>query len=351
MPPRAYALSRDGELRPRPTGGPRLLTALLLLSLPTTLAAQARVQFEGQVVDASSGQVIPNAIVRLGDHGTVLTSEQGRFRFDGVEPGEYTVLVEALGYAGIEISVSVVTDLSVSLPLEPAPLPLDSIVVEVGTIDFDGRVRDPRLDANLHDAHVRSDQGHDQWTNWHGRFDLDDVFERVPLRVIITGFGYLPLDTTFIPDHEERYAFNLMPDPLGQRMIEIQTQRLADRARAGRRYRPFRLQPELGREEMARFMSRGSLQNLLERTYPISVLRRVSCFLIDERPTYSRTERTHVLQTTLPQQLERIELLEFPGQRGALMLRVYTRRFFQELIATNRSLRTPVMVNFTRTCQ
>jgi hypothetical protein len=310
------------------------------------------IEFRGQVVDATSGLPVSNALVSLVGQRAVLTSEQGRFRFEVVEPGDYTLVVEAFGYSRQELLVSLSSDVDMSLLVEPAPLPLDTIAVELETLDFDGRVRDPRLDAQVYDAHVRSDQGHDERTNYVGRFDLDDVFVDIPLRILVNGFGYLPLDTTFVPDDRERYVFDLLPDPIGQRMIEVQTLRLSDRTRSGRRYRPHRwLRSEVSREEMAEAVSDGTLQTVLEATYPFHVLRRVSCFLLDERPTNSRAERTMVLQGTLVQELERIELLEFPGQHGALMLRVYTRRFFQELVATNRELRTPLMDSVTRTCR
>ena len=306
---------------------------------------------EGVVVDAETGVGIENAIVELGDRGTILSAEAGRFRFTGVPTGTYSVTVDAFGYALLEVEVSVVESMTLTLALQPAPLRMDSILVELSTVDFDGRARDSVLDANLYDARVRSNQGHDERTSWHGRFDLDDVFEQVPLRIVISSLGYMPLDSTFVPDHEARYDFNLTPDPVAGRIIGIQIQRLVDRTESGRRYRPYRYGASMNRQDMARFMSQGSLQTMLEATYPRHVLRRVTCFLLDEQATYSRAERTHVLETTLPQELERLEFLEFPGQRGALMLRVYTRRFIQRLMATGQDLRRPVMITAARTCR
>lgn len=343
---------RDAWVHRSSWAGPAAVMTLILGALPPTLLAQDGIEFRGQIVDATSGFPVSNALVSLIGHGAVLTSEQGRFRFVVDEPGDYTLVVEALGYSRLELPVSLSSDVDLSLPVEPAPLLLDTIVVELETLDFDGRVRDPRLEARVYDAHVRSDQGHDEWTSLTGRFNLDDVYENVPLRMMVNGFGYMPLDTTFIPDDRERYVFDLLPDPVGQRMIEVQTLRLSERTRSGRWYRPHRsLRSEVSREDMARSVSDGSLQTVLEATYPLHVLRRVSCFLIDERPTNSRAERTAVLQGTLVQELERIELLEFPGQNGALMFCVYRRRFFQELVATNRELRTPLLITFTRTCR
>ena len=324
------------------------LTAVLVFAtgLPLPVAAQISVVVEGRVYDAISSRDIQNAIVTLEGHGATLSSVRGTFRFPDVRPGDYMLRVAAFGYADLAESLAVISDTIVAVPLDAAPLPLDPIIVELGTLDFDGRVRDPVRDSNLLAAQVLSNQGHEEWTNEHGRFDLDDVFEGVPLRIVIRAFGYLPLDTTFVPDDEERYAFDLVHDPLVERMIEVQVERLEDRA--GDLLYQFR--PALGRDDLSRYTGFGTLRTVLEAKYPAHILRMVACVIFDEQQIRTPEERRFVLETAIPEELERIEFLEFPGPERALMLRVYTRAFFQEMIATNRQLRTPIMHTHTRVC-
>ncbi len=198
------------------------------------------------------------------------------------------------------------------------------------------------------DAQIRTDQGHEEWTKWHGRFDLDDVYGDIPIRLGIRAFGYLPLDTTFVPDDDERYEFELVPDPLAERMIEVQAQRLEERAGD----LLYENRPPLMRDDMARYTGSGTLRTMLEMKYP-SILRRVGvgCFIFDEQPIRTRDERIWALEHTLPEELERVEILEFPGPARRFMLRVYSRAFFQELITRSPSLRNPIMQPFTGSCR
>ena len=149
-----------------------LVILMFATGIPMPVLAQVDVVVEGRVYDARSGAGIQNAVVTLEGHGSTLSAEPGTFRFGGVEPGDYVLRVQGFGYVDFTTAVSVVRYAMVSVPLEAAPLALDSIVVEARTLDFDGRVRDPTLDYFLFDAQVFSDQGHEEWTNEHGRVDL-----------------------------------------------------------------------------------------------------------------------------------------------------------------------------------
>jgi hypothetical protein len=329
-------------------GLPRTTSLMILafaISVPMPALAQVDVVVEGRVYDARSGSGIQNAVVTLEGHGSTLSNAQGTFRFRGVEPGDYALRVEGFGYLPFTTSVSVVTYSIVSVPLEAAPLALDSIVVEARTLDFDGRVRDPTLDYFLLDAEVLSDQGHDERTNSSGRFDLDDVFEGAPLHVVIRAFGYLPLDTTFVPDDEERYEFDLVTDPLATIMITLQTRRLEDRA--GELL--YQNRPALNRAELTPYAGFGTLQSIMELKYPTPILRGVTCVVLDEQWIRTNWRRREVLQNTVPEELERIELLEFPGPRRSFQLRIYTRVFFEELVARNQPLGKAVMAG--RVCR
>ena len=78
----------------------------------------------GQVIDADTGDPIPGANVTLIEYNqTVTTDVNGTFTFN-VEPGTYTLFVEAEGYFNTTVSVSVGENetVIVQIPLEPKPV-------------------------------------------------------------------------------------------------------------------------------------------------------------------------------------------------------------------------------------
>lgn len=320
------------------------LALLLLVGAASPVAGQTPITLLGRVYASDSGAGIQNAIVTVDGYGSTLTAASGGFRFDGVEPGEYRLEVSAFGYADATLTLSVEANLTVDVPLVPAPLALDSLRVDLETLDFDGRAVDLETGAIVMGADVETNQGHREVTDAHGHFDLDDVYEGVPLGLAIRAFGYLPLDATFVPDDEGRRVFDLTEDPVMARMIEVQVERLEARA-GGRRTSYPR---SMNRDDLARFANNWTLLDMLEADYPLRVLRRVACVLIDERqidtlgPMRAELRRSYLL-TTYPDEVERIEFLEFPGRGRPLQLRIYTRSFMQELVATNRPLVEPLM--------
>jgi len=313
---------------------------------PAPLAAQT-VTLEGRVFDAGSNVGVTNALVSLEGRGATLTTESGAFRFEGVPVGTYTLRVEGFGYRPSELPVALTADTTVAVPLVAAPIELDRLDVELRTLEFDGRVRDPATGGNLMDARVLSSQGHDELTDAHGQFDLDDVHEGRPLTVVIRAFGYVQLDTTLVPDDEGRHDFDLVPDSLVMSMIAVQTRRIEERS-AGR-FPSY--PPAMNRERLARYLNDFTMLDMLEGAYPQRILRRVACIVIDERQIdealgdmRGSLRRTY-LSTTFPDEVERIEFLEFNlGGGRPLMLRIYTRSFMAELLTREEPLPSPLMV-------
>jgi hypothetical protein len=301
---------------------------MVTLLIPIGLRGQVG-PLSGRVLDADNQQGIQNAVVSIEGYGFRLTEPSGEFRFDAVAAGDHVLTVEAFGYATVARRLRFPAETFVSIALEPSALQLDSLLIESRTFDFDGRVRDPRLDYSVKDARVTSDQGHEEWSNAHGMFDLDDVREGAILRVSIRAFGYLPVDTAFLPDDDGRHDFDLAPDPLVEEMIAVQHRRLADRA--GEFLYEFR--PALTRDLLSRHMGTGTLETIVESRYPPTVYRSIGCILVDDEPVRQRWDREWVIRNTIPEDLERIELLEVPGPGRSFALRVYTRRYFQILIA------------------
>ena len=302
-----------------------LFGGLLVAALPLPVLAQDGVVVEGRVFQSGLELGIQNAIVELQGHGAVLSSDGGTFRFENVEPGGYTLRVDAFGYASNSQFLAVDGDTTVDVALDVAPLLLDSLVVEPRRIDIDGRVRDPGRDLSLVNAEILTNQVPGTLTNSWGRFDLDDVFEEVPLRVLVHAFGYLPVDTILLPAEDESYLFELEADTAVERRIEVQVGRLVERA-AGRR---ATMRP-MDRERLLRWAGRTDLLGVLEFEYSRR-LGRVVCTVVDEEQILGLP-----IWTLLPEELERIEFL-FRGR----MLRIYTREFLAEMIARDIELREP----------
>jgi hypothetical protein len=328
-------------VRPRPRL--RLLVAALgtLAALPAGAQAQGLV-VGGRVYDPTSGNAgIQNASVTLGQRAT-LTNVDGTFVFRGIAPGEHQVRVGALGYEDLQLDLTIVGDTTLTLPLKRRPIGLGGIDVVLGRIDFDGRVRDPRrTDTWVSGAVVTSDQGHDEVSNLFGRFDLDDVFDGPPLRLFVRAFRYLPVDTTFIPDDEERHSFDLVPDPVMDRIIGAYVAGLDERADR-HIYNEYRM--PLNRQDLAPLRPNTTLREVLERKYSLRQIRSIGCMFLDELEYrfMSEQHRNSVFDGTFANDIERIELLEFP--EAGSMLRVYTRYFFQSHVASTAELKAPLMV-------
>ena len=311
-----------------------VLLAVLAAAVPTPVSAQD-VVVQGRVFEFGSTSVIPNARVELEGYGATLTSVVGTFRFEDVEPGEYALRVDAFGYAS-ESRVLVVdsTTRLVLVPLRIAPLTIDTLTVELQTIDIKGRVRDPAHDLLLVNAEVLTNQVEGTQTDAHGRFTLDNVLEGVPLRVIVRPYGYLRVDTILLPDEDESYVFEVEPDPWVEEMIAEQVGRIEERS-AGR----ARIVPSMNREDVLRYAGTFTLYDMLETEYRY-YMPRVVCALIDEEHILNSALLGHMLETIYPQEVELIEFLFFDR---ALMLRIYTRKFMQEMFDLNIQLRVPAL--------
>ena len=326
---------------------PAALLGLLWIGTPARVASQVAV-VEGRVLDAGSGAGLQNAIVTLEGRGSVLTSESGSFRYADVPLGAHTLRVQAFGYRERTLPLDVRGDTTVSVSVDVVPIELDEVEVELRTIDFDGEARDPATDGIVMDALVVSSQGHEERTNAHGHFDLDDVVEGAPLRIEIRAFSYLPLDTTFVPDDAGRRVFELEVDSLMIRMIDVQVRRIESRAEG----RIVSFPRVMDRQRLARYLNNFTLLDMLEREVPARVLGRVACVLIDDQQIDGTTGfmraalRRSYLLGTYPDEVERLEFLEFttPGGGRVLQLRVYTKDYMARLVGSDRPLPPPVLL-------
>jgi Carboxypeptidase regulatory-like domain len=289
----------------------------------------AQVEVRGRVIERGIGNAVGGASIQLGGLAVAVTTKDGDFRFPGVEPGRYELRIRALGYADHEQVLLVRRDTMLIVEMEVTPVPLDTIGVESRTISVRGLVREKGTRLGLIDVEVLSSVNRSTNTNAAGRFKLTRIPAELPVALQFRGFGYLPFDTVVAAAEDTTLTFELEQDPLVQRMISVQVERLDNRSR------PYRtaIMPVLDREDLLRNINMSVL-DLLTFKYSF-FLRRVACILIDDQQSYNGLEE---LALFLPDELERIEVLE----RGA-MLRIYTRDYIAKMIGGGVSLARPVM--------
>ena len=99
--------------------------------------AQGRVTLTGVVVDATNGQPLRAARVRIpGAHVDAFTNEEGRFYVEGVPAGEYGVSVSLLGYRQLAQIWTVADDeAEPQVALQPNPILLRAINVTTGRLE------------------------------------------------------------------------------------------------------------------------------------------------------------------------------------------------------------------------
>jgi hypothetical protein len=302
--------------------------------LASPVLGQVPVTVGGRVFDGGTGSGIQSAIVELVGHGAQLTSADGTFVFDRVEPGVYTLRIAAFGYTSEVRSLRLHGDLTATVPLDPAPLRLDSLLVEPRSVEFDGRVRDVETDLPVVDAEVVLNGVPAERTSLRGRFSLDDAWEGVPLYLGLRAFGYLPMDTVLFPvDEHGRYDFRLDADPIAAKMIQAQIVRIAERA-GGRR--AITMAP-LARDRLLGWTGLG-LGDVLRASYPRRRLQAVRCIFVDERLLPPGIDGD-VVESISPGDVERVEFL-FEGA----VLRIYTRDFTKRMIAGQVELRKATYV-------
>lgn len=319
----------------------RAALALVAAMACAVTSAQAQTStLSGRVVGADTNAGLTNATVELVGRGLILTTPDGSFRFDDVPVQQYALRVGALGYGSSVRIVDLRTDVVLTIALDIAPLALDSVLVDARLIDVDGRVRDPDRGVQIMDAVIVTDLGHEVRSDQRGDFDIDDVLDGSAVRLAVYAFGYLPADTTLIVNDDDRFEIDLVRDTVVERLIALQTERLVERA--GDRLYEYR--EALVRDDLVRYSPSLNLAQIMEVKFPHGILQRVFCVVVDEEHLRTPDQVWHVMTNYFPQYVERMELLEFaveiPGVPGRLfMLRIYTRRFFQELITQDRPLR------------
>jgi hypothetical protein len=317
-----------------------LLGVLHALAGPQGGTAQQQASVRGRVIDRESRDGLSGVTVQLTPGATLSTEADGSFAFAPLTPGRYVLAVRGLGYAIEDFALVLRGDTTIVVELVRAPLPLDRIAVRGRTVTVRGVVRDGASDLPLVDADVLT-SGRDVATDPIGRFRLSDVPAAVPLRVEIRELGYLPLVLTVEAESDTTLELELEPDPIAGRMIAEAKARLEERSRERR----SAVLSEIDRAELVRNVNRFALDVLRDRLR--SRFSRISCVIIDEKLAPLGLNQ---LETFLPDRIEHVEILDHGMTRKGLMVRVYTRDFFADLIAGNAELVSQrVLLSWART--
>lgn len=155
--------------------------------------SSGNIRITGEVVDVSSGQAVPSAEIRFtpsaGDTSPyrAISAGNGRFRFEDVPPGDYTLTVSALGFRDLSegVVVGTMSPVDVRIEIVPEALELEPIIVTATARGY------------LHQTGFYDRQRTGIGTFFtreeflrRAGFRVSDVFRSIPgARVVETGFG------------------------------------------------------------------------------------------------------------------------------------------------------------------
>jgi hypothetical protein len=230
-----------------------------------------------------------------------------------------------MGHAPLSASIVLNGDTTVVLEIDVAPIALDTLAVQARQNRVRGVVRDKAADVWLIDAEVLATPDFQARTDQIGRFDLGKVPSGVPVTITVRSFGFLPQTVTLFPSEDTTLVFEMDEDPVVQAMIARQMKRLDERL-ADKRYTPL---PTLERGDLLKNLNRsGTLFDVLYYKLGGAIWMRVACAIIDENQIIADWK----FGSLYPDLVHRVEILEIPGPRRRLALRIYTRAFVESMV-------------------
>lgn len=115
-----------------------LMLALLWVTCALSWASSPDARIKGQLIDASSNQVINYADIFLFTMGSekplqqTFPDDQGRFSFTKVAPGDYVVMVDLMGY---DVFTKNDITLSASAPVDLGKLMMNPLEVGIAEVE------------------------------------------------------------------------------------------------------------------------------------------------------------------------------------------------------------------------
>jgi hypothetical protein len=206
-----------------------LVCSVLLLSRFGLLQAQSGTfVVSGRVTERGGDRPVPDAVVQLGDDQRAVTDSAGRFEIRDVRPGRYPFTVEAFGYFTAQTVIQVFDDVEGSVQLDPQPVALDTIAVQPRRLNLRGRVRAAESGRAIPYATIRVAGAATSSTD-AGTFRIKDL-PAGPHMVIIEGYGWMPTRSVIDLQIDSLHTFVVEPDPITERMVEAQIERINTRS-------------------------------------------------------------------------------------------------------------------------
>jgi hypothetical protein len=293
------------------------LAALALLAAHRGLAAQ-NITVQGRVLEQGSGDPIAGATVELSGAPRVLTNRNGLFAISPVRPGRHSLTVTMIGYQRQQLTIDVLRDTTLVIEMAVQAVRVDSLTVRARFVTLRGRVTDAVSSKPIMDAQILAGRERPTLANSMGRFRAHRIPAHQPTMVQVRALGYMPVQLRLSAARDTTIDFALQVDPIGQRMISAQIQRLEDRVTK----MPF-LNTAITRTELMERHYNWTAADAI--AYELRARGRDAiCVFLDN------VQQQHgllPLQLYLPDEIERIEFID----RGT-MVRVYTRRYMQRMI-------------------
>ncbi|MGH7469422.1 MAG: carboxypeptidase regulatory-like domain-containing protein [Longimicrobiales bacterium] len=308
------------RMRPGSLGqwaGAGLIAGLALLAGPAPSRAQD-ITVQGRVLEQGTGDPIAGASVELAGAPRVLTNRNGLFAFPNVRAGSHSLVVNMLGYHRRQLTIDVQRDTTLVIELTVEAVRVDSLTVRARNVTLRGQVTDSASRLPIMDAEIMVGRARAVLANSMGRFRANRIPAHQPTTVLVRALGYLPMQLSVTPARDTTINFALQLDPVGQRMIAAQIQRLEDRAKK----MPFLNTTMTRAELMERHYNWTAADAIAYRTR--SSGRQIMCVYIDN---VFQSAGLAPLNMYVPDEIERIEFID----RGS-MVRVYTRGYIQQMM-------------------
>jgi hypothetical protein len=316
---------RGYTARIRRVSAPALSSLLLLLASAATGEAQQTHSLRGIVLDNENGQPVEGARLEIVGVAARLSDDDGAFAFSDLRAGRHVLRVDAFGFEPDSVVVELPRDTAIEIRLRPQVFELDAVQVGQNRVTISGRITEAATRLGVA-ATVSARPGTRRTeTNRTGRYTLRNVAAADSLIVVVEAFGFLPRDTAVASDAAQNVSVALQPDPVATRMIENQIARL-DRRTESIRY-------PIERYRRADINMAGTVAEMLYYQYEI---RSVTCMIVDDRHI-----RPYLLATYSPAQIAAIEIIDRGGgtrRNEALMVRIYTTSYVQDLVRMNPTL-------------